>query len=114
MTSLLSSRMMFGTGEWYHPQICDYWAWFGSGCYGCGSHFLLEKHGLAKVCHIKEKIQPLWIDIIHEENVDNDVKMTFDTYIVHDKNMLRRVFSLYMDIESLHFFAFILRSLKQM
>ena len=46
--------------------------------------------------------------------VDNDVKMTLDTHIVYDKDMLRRVFSLDMDIESHHLFAFILRVLKQM
>ena len=43
------------------------------------------------------------IDIIQEENVNNDVIMTHDTHVVLDK-----------DIESLHFFAFVLKSLKQM
>lgn len=83
-------------------------------CYGYGSHFLLEKRRLVKVHHIKENMHPMWIEIIHEENVDNDVKMTLDTHIVYDKDMLRRVFSLDMDIESHHLFAFILRVLKQM
>ena len=64
--------------------------------------------------HIHEKKHPMWIEIIHEENVDNDVKMTLDTHIVYDKDMLRCVFSLDMDIESHHLFAFILRVLKQM
>ena len=63
--------------------------------------------------HIHEKKHPMWIEIIHEENVDNDVKMTLDTHIVHDNDILRRVFSLDIDIESQHFFAFVLRGLKQ-
>lgn len=42
-------------------------------CYGFGSHFLLERRGLARVAHINNREQPMWIEIIHEENVDNDV-----------------------------------------
>lgn len=51
-------------------------------CYGYGSHFLLEEKHLARVHHIKNKKHPMWTEVIHESNVDNDVKMTFDTKIV--------------------------------
>lgn len=51
-------------------------------CYGYGSHFLLEEKHLARVHHVKEKEHPMWTEVIHEGNVDNDVKMTFDTKIV--------------------------------
>ncbi len=27
-------------GECYHPQICDYWSWHGSGCWCCGHEVL--------------------------------------------------------------------------
>lgn len=48
-------------------------------CYGYGSHFLVERDGVAKVKHITCKGKPMWVEVIHGGNVDNDVKMTFDT-----------------------------------
>ena len=82
-------------------------------CYGFGSHFLLEKHGLARVAHINNREQPMWIELIHEENVDNDVKMTLDTHVVKDKGLLRREFSLDIDIDTKHRLAFVFRAVKQ-
>lgn len=55
----------------------------------------------------------MWIEIIHEENVDNDVKMTFDTHVVTDKDLLKRDFSLNVDIDTNHRLAFCFRALKQ-
>ena len=52
--------------------------------------------------------------MIHEENVDNDVKMTFDTHLVNDKDLLRRDFSLPMDIGMGHRIAFACRAVGQM
>lgn len=83
-------------------------------CYGFGSHFLLEKRGLANVHHINDKRHPMWVEVIHEENVDNDVKMTFDTHFVNDKDLLRRDFSLPMDIGMGHLIAFVCRAVGQM
>lgn len=83
-------------------------------CYGFGSHFLLEKRGLANVHHIKDKNHPMWVEVIHEENVDNDVKMTFDTHLVNDKDLLRRDFSLPMDIGMGYRIAFACRAVGQM
>ena len=82
-------------------------------CYGFGSHFLLEKRGLAEVYHINDKRHPMWVEVIHEENVDNDVKMTFDTHLVNDKDLLRRDFSLPMDIGMGHRIAFVCRAVGQ-
>lgn len=83
-------------------------------CYGFGSHFLLEKRGLAEVYHINDKWHPMWVEVIHEENVDNDVKMTFDTHFVNDKDLLRRDFSLPMDIGKRHRVTFVCRAVGQM
>ena len=82
-------------------------------CYGFGSHFLLEKYGLARVAHINNRERPMWIELIHEENVDNDVKMTLDTHVVKDNGLLRREFSLDIDIDTKHRLAFGFRAVKQ-
>lgn len=48
-------------------------------CYGYGSHFLIERYKVARVEHVKDKKHQMWVEVIHAGNVDNDVKMTFDT-----------------------------------
>jgi len=82
--------------------------------YGFGSHFLLEKRGLAEVRHVRDKSHPMWVEVIHEKNVDNDVKMTFDTHLVNDQDMLRRDFLLPMDIGMGRRIAFARRVVGQM
>ena len=84
-------------------------------CYGYGSHFLLEKRGWAEVHHIiKDKKHPMWVEVIHEENVDNDVKMTLDTHLVNDSDLLRHDFSLPMNIGKGHRIDFVQRAMAQM
>lgn len=57
-------------------------------CFGYGSHFLLEKECGVKVHHINDMVHPMWCEVIHKDNVDNDVKMTFDTEIIKNKDIL--------------------------
>ena len=54
-------------------------------CYGYGSHFLLEKKKTATVYHVKDKNHPMWTEVVHKDNVDNDVKMTLDTRIIDSR-----------------------------
>lgn len=82
-------------------------------CYGYGSHFLLEKRGLAEVHHIRDKSRPMWVEVIHEGNVNNDVKMTFHTDFVNDKELLRREYSLQMDVGMKCRMAFVCRVVVQ-
>ena len=63
-------------------------------CYGYGSHFYLEKSGVAKVHHISDKDELMWTEVIHKDNVDNDVKMTLNTRILRGKAMNRFRFAL--------------------
>lgn len=83
-------------------------------CYGFGSHFLLEKRRLAEVHHISDSEHPMWIEVIHGENVDNDVKMTLDTHFVRDKDLLRREFLLPMETGRGYRMVFAFRALGQM
>lgn len=63
-------------------------------CYGYGSHFLLEKKGCVPVYHIKDKMNLMWCEVIHENNVDNDVKMTLDTHIIKDVDFIREKYGI--------------------
>lgn len=56
-------------------------------CFGYGSHFMLEKNGTAQVVHINNRDLPMWTEVVHDCNVDNDVKMTLDTKILEGSKM---------------------------
>lgn len=83
-----------------------------STCYGFGSHFLLEKYGIP-VRHISDKDNPMWVEVVHKDNVDNDVKMTLDTEIINDADVLRNVYSLNIILSNARC-AYGLRVLAQM
>jgi len=80
--------------------------------YGYGSHFLLEKYRSASVHHITDKDRPMWCEVIHRSNVDNDVKMTIDTGIIRDTHTLQRDFSIDVCLQN-HPVSFIFRSIGQ-
>lgn len=82
-------------------------------CYGYGSHFLVEKRELARVEHVSDATHPMWVELIHHENIDNDVKMTLRTNIVTDKTLLRKRFLLDIDIHPNHRLAFAVRTMGQ-
>lgn len=65
---------------------------FPKTCYGYGSHFLLEKRGAAPVFHVTDRRHPMWTEVIHGHNVDNDVKMTLDTKVVRGSIKSRCLF----------------------
>jgi hypothetical protein len=82
-------------------------------CYGYGSHFDIEKRKAARVHHITRVDKPMWVEVIHEGNVDNDVKMTLDTSFINDKRLLQRDFSLNVILQTGRKMAFFVRCLKQ-
>lgn len=83
-------------------------------CYGYGSHFMLESENVAQVKHIKTLDKPMWIEVIHGNNVDNDVKMTFDTKIIRKgEDYLQSDFSIDVPVETNQTSAFFLRCIKQ-
>ena len=83
-------------------------------CYGYGSHFEIEKRKVVPVHHITHTDKPMWVEVIHKGNVDNDVKMTLDTSFINDRELLQRDFSLDIILERGRKTAFFVRYLKQM
>ena len=83
-------------------------------CYGYGSHFEIEKRKAAPVHHVALADKPMWVEVIHKDNVDNDVKMTLDTSFIDDRHLLQRDFSLGITLQTGRKAAFFARYLKQM
>lgn len=81
-------------------------------CFGYGSHFLIEKNLGMNVQHIMDKSRPMWCEVIHKDNVDNDVKMTFDTEIVRDLDIMRNEFNVDTLIQA-KLFSFALKGIGQ-
>lgn len=82
-------------------------------CYGYGSHFDIEKRNAASVHHIKCVDKPMWVEVIHKSNVDNDVKMTFDTSFINDKRLLTNDFALNIVLQTGKKMSFFVRCIKQ-
>lgn len=40
------------------------------------------------VQRVDDREKAMWIEVVHETNMDNDVKMTFDTCLITNKNKL--------------------------
>lgn len=71
-----------------------------STCYGYGSHIDVEKRKAAPVHHIADAERPMWVEVIHKDNVDNDVMMRLDNCFIKDKQLLRTDFSLDIDLQN--------------
>lgn len=82
-------------------------------CYGYGSHFYLEKREILPVNHIIQPDKPMWVEVIHKDNVDNDVKMTLHTRLINDTSLLRNSFSLDLDITTGKRWLFLKRFIQQ-
>lgn len=82
-------------------------------CYGYGSHIDIEKRKAAPVRHVTDASKPMWIEVIHKGNVDNDVMMTLNTSFVKDKQLLRTDFSLDLELQTGKKIEFFMRSLRQ-
>lgn len=57
--------------------------------YGYGSHGTVHKVPNIKMVFIDNPKQDRWVEVVHEANMDNDVRMTFKTYLVRSCNQLK-------------------------
>ncbi|MCC8145645.1 MAG: putative rhamnosyl transferase [Bacteroidales bacterium] len=61
---------------------------------GYGSHYYINQYKETKILYIHQPEKEKWIEIIHGSNVDNDIKMTFKTKLITDKNKLRKEYGI--------------------
>lgn len=85
--------------------------------YGYGSHVDIDKHKRAGTIYIKNPHQDRWIEVIHEANMDNDVKMTFDTKLIIDINQLKKAYGIDIRLSKyskrIFYSTFLLRAFKE-
>lgn len=56
--------------------------------FGYGSHINVGLFKGTNVQRVDDREKAMWIEVVHETNMDNDVKMTFDTCLITNKNKL--------------------------
>ena len=59
--------------------------------YGYGSHYYIDKIPGARIEYVKDN--PLWCEIVHKRNMDNDAYYLSGTKMIRDEQTLRRDFS---------------------
>lgn len=62
--------------------------------YGYGSHGTVHKVQGTQMILIENTDQDRWVEVVHKANMDNDVRMTFKTKLVHDNNKLKNEYGL--------------------
>ena len=68
--------------ERLNPHLLTVWGF---------SHFhIFKRYPWLNIVTIENKANPIWIEVIHRSNIDNDVKMTFNQRLITDHTYLRR------------------------
>lgn len=85
--------------------------------YGYGSHVDINKHKRIETVYIKNPQQDRWIEVIHETNMDNDVKMTFDTKLIKDVDQLKKEYGIDIQLskcsKNIFYSTFLYRAFKE-
>lgn len=85
--------------------------------YGYGSHLDINKHKRIETVYIKNPQQDRWIEVIHETNMDNDVKMTFETKLIKDINHLKKKYGIDIQLskcsKNIFYSTFLYRAFKE-
>lgn len=85
--------------------------------YGYGSHLDINKHKRIETVYIKNPQQDRWIEVIHETNMDNDVKMTLDTKLIKDVDQLKKEYGIDIQLskcsKNIFYSTFLYRTFKE-
>lgn len=85
--------------------------------YGYGSHIAINKYKKTKTIYLNNPKKDRWIEVIHEANMDNDVKMTFDTKLITDINLLKNEYGIDIRLskhsKSIFYSSFLFRAFKE-
>jgi hypothetical protein len=91
------------------PQLKTVWGF---------SHFYIYDYKRLNIITIENKSNPIWIEVIHGKNMDNDVKMTLNQKLITDNKYLHQ-FGINKDLldaskaKKVYCSTFLLRFLKQ-
>lgn len=66
--------------------------------YGYGSHYFIEKIPGVIIEYVKDS--PMWCEVIHEKNMDNDAYFLFGSKLVGNKGVMQRDFGLDVEVRS--------------
>lgn len=62
--------------------------------FGYGGHIRIDTYAGTETLYVENSGSDKWIEVVHKSNMDNDVKMTFDTHLITDSDKLRREYGI--------------------
>lgn len=62
--------------------------------FGYGSHTCVGKYKGTHTLYVGEPEQAKWLEIVHDTNMDNDIRMTFDTHLITGRDKLKQEYNL--------------------
>lgn len=62
--------------------------------FGYGSHIAIHSYPGTHTLYVNQPSQAEWIEVVHETNMDNDIRMTFDTHLITDQHKMQREYGL--------------------
>lgn len=81
--------------------------------YGYGSHYYIDKIRGARIEYVKNT--PMWCEVIHEKNMDNDAYFLFGSKTVEDKDYIRNNFAIEQTLNTrcgIYLFQFLPRYIR--
>lgn len=81
--------------------------------FGYGSHIDIHNHLNTHTLYINRPFQAEWIEVVHENNMDNDIRMTFDTHLITDPRKLRQEYGISIDLVTHSRYIFYIRFLPR-
>lgn len=66
--------------------------------FGYGSHIAIHSYAGTHTLYINQPSQAEWMEVVHETNMDNDIRMTFDTHLITDPHKLQREYGLSLQL----------------
>lgn len=84
---------------------------------GYGSHIHVGHYKGTEALFIETPENEKWIELVHDTNMDNDVRMTFDTHLITDLKKLKNDFGIKLELSKnstfIYYTVFLKRTMKE-
>lgn len=81
--------------------------------FGYGSHIAIDSYKGTHTLYVTTPERAEWIEVVHENNMDNDIRMTFDTHLVTDCRKLRQEYGINLSLSPRSRWVFYTRFLSR-
>lgn len=84
---------------------------------GYGSHINVGRYKGTEALFVETPESEKWVELVHDTNMDNDVRMTFDTHLITDLKKLKNDFGIHLELAKnskfIFYTVFLKRTIKE-